>query len=312
MIFYNYRYLFSQKGSMKKIIDRKKNASVKSNSRVTSKTLSRVTPKVTERFASKTAPKSISKTKPKSDQVGKFVEKYSDFVYGVHATIELLQAKRRKVSMVYTTKILIKSWNMIEKILPKHVPVQFVSREVLDNMTGSTDHQGIVVYVSPFPVEKSMFDPEKAPLIVVLDGVQDVRNLGAIVRSAYCTGVDGIVLCSKNGASLTPAAIKASAGLSEHAKIFVAPSMGFVMQELKNKGYFIYLATLGEGENAATLAFKKPAALVIGSEETGVSKEILKYGTRVLLPQRRSDISYNASVAAGILMFLMGNQFKKI
>jgi len=242
----------------------------------------------------------------------KSAEKYSDFVYGVHPALEVLQAKRRKVSMAYTTKVPVKSWGQIEKLLPKHVPVQFVTREVLENMVGTADHQGIVLFVSPFPFEKNMFDSAKYPLLVVLDGVQDVRNLGAIIRSAYCTGVDGIVLCSKNSAPLTCSAIKASAGLSEHARIYVAPSMGFVMQELKNRGYAIYLATLGAGENAATVEFKQPAALVIGSEESGVSKEVLKYGTRILLPQRRADISYNASVAAGILMFLMGNQLKKI
>ena len=243
---------------------------------------------------------------------GKSAEKYSDFVYGVHAALEVLQAKRRKISMVYTTKTPVKSWGQIEKFLPKHIQIQFVTREVLEGITGTTDHQGIVLFVSPFPFEKNMFESQKYPFLVVLDGVQDVRNLGAIIRSAYCTGVDGIVLCSKNSAPLTSAAIKASAGLAEHARIFIAPSMGFVMQELKNRGYGIYLATLGAGENAATIEFKQPAALVIGGEESGVSKEILKYGTRVLLPQRRSDISYNASVAAGILMFLMGNQFKKI
>lgn len=238
--------------------------------------------------------------------------KYSDFVYGVHAVLELLTAKRRKVSMVYTTKHEIKSWSKIAQLLPSHIQVQFVTREVLDNMSGTTEHQGIVLFVAPFPFEKSMFDSKVNPFVVVLDSIQDVRNLGAILRSAYCTGADGIVLCSKNSAPLTPAAIKASAGLSEHAKIFVTPSMGFALQELKHKGYELYVTTLGSGENAATIKFNKPAALVIGNEESGVSKEVLKSGIRVLLPQRRSDISYNASVAAGILMFLMGVQFNKI
>ncbi|HSW76144.1 MAG TPA: 23S rRNA (guanosine(2251)-2'-O)-methyltransferase RlmB [Candidatus Saccharimonadales bacterium] len=243
---------------------------------------------------------------------GKSTEKYSDYIYGVHSALEVLQAKRRKVSMVYTTKAPVKSWGQIESLLPKYVQIQFVTRDVLDNISGTTEHQGIVLFVSPFPYEKSMFEPAKYPFLVVLDGVQDVRNLGAIIRSAYVAGVDGIVLCGRNSAPLTPAAIKSSAGLAEHARIFVAPSMGFAMQELKNRGYNIYLATLGAGQNAATVQYKQPAALVIGSEESGISKEVLKYGTRILLPQRRADISYNASVAAGILMFLMGNQFHKI
>ena len=242
----------------------------------------------------------------------KSMPSYSDFVYGVHAVLEVLMAKRRKVSAVYTTKFQIKSWAQIEKVLPKHIPIKVVEKEVLEKITGTTEHQGILIFVSAFPFEKNMFDSSKSRFLVVLDGVQDVRNLGAIIRSAYCTGVEGVVLCCRNSAPLTPAAIKASAGLAEHIRIFIAPSMGFAMQELKKQGYHIYLATLGAGENAAAVQYEIPTALVIGNEESGVSKEILKYGTQVLLPQRRADISYNASVAAGILLFLIGNQLKKI
>lgn len=238
--------------------------------------------------------------------------KYADFVYGVHSALELLTAKRRKVSIVYTTKHEIKAWPKISKLLPAHTQIQFVTRENLDNIAQTTQHQGIVIFTAPFPFEKNIFDTKTNSFVIVLDGVQDVRNLGAIIRSAYCTGVDGIVICGKNSAPLTPAAIQASAGLAEHTKIFIAPSMAFALQELKAKGFELYIATLGAGENAATLKFEKPAALIIGNEESGVSKETLKSGTRVLLPQRREDISYNASVAAGILMFLMGVQFKKI
>ncbi len=238
--------------------------------------------------------------------------KYTDFVYGAHACLELLQAKRRKISTVYTTKHEIKSWSKIKQLLPAHASIQFVTREILDRMTDNAQHQGIVIFTAPFIYEKNIFDAKSNPFILVLDGVQDIGNLGAIIRSAYCAGVDGIVLCSKNSAPLTPAAIKASAGLAEHAKIFIAPTINFALQELKNKGYQLYIATLGQGENAAKLSFQAPAALIIGNEESGVSKETLKSGIRVLLPQRRADISYNASVAAGILMFLISVQFQKI
>lgn len=242
----------------------------------------------------------------------KTLPKYTDFVYGAHACLEMLAAKRRKVSTVYTTKHEIKSWAKIKSLLPAHIPVQFVAREVLDNMTDGAQHQGIVIFVAPFPYEKNIFDAKNNSFIVLLDSIQDVGNLGAIIRSAYCAGVDGIVLCGKNSASLTPAAIKASAGLAEHTKIFIAPSINFALQELKIKGYNLYIATLEQGQNAAQTQFNKPAALIIGNEESGVSKEALKSGVKVLLPQRRCDISYNASVAAGILMFLMGVQFQKI
>lgn len=236
----------------------------------------------------------------------------SNIVYGVHSILELLSAKRRKVSMIYTVKPFIKSWNKIQAVLPSYVQIQFVDRATLEKICASSEHQGVVAVVQPFPFESKIFDSKKFPFLMVLDGVQDVRNLGAIIRSSYCAGVDGIILSGKNSAPLTAAAIKASAGLAEHCRIYIAPTLSSAMSELASQGYHIYLATLGQGENAAQVSYKMPAALVIGNEESGISKEILSSGTRVLLPQRRSDISYNASVAAGILLFLMGVQFKKI
>lgn len=236
----------------------------------------------------------------------------ANVVYGVHSILELLIAKRRKVSMVYTVKPFIKSWSRIQALLPSYVQIQYVDRITLENISGSSEHQGIVAIVQPFPFESKIFDAKKFPFLVVLDGIQDVRNLGAIIRSAYCAGVDGIVLSGKHSAPMTAAAIKASAGLAEHSRIYIAPTLSSAMSELAAQGYHIYLATLGQGENAAQISYKTPSALVIGNEESGISKDILSSGTRVLLPQRRSDISYNASVAAGILLFLMGVQFKKI
>lgn len=240
------------------------------------------------------------------------VQKYSEFIYGIHAVIELLVAKRRKIGTIYTTAEPIKAWNQIKKLLPEHVPVMHVTREKLSTMAQTTDHQGVLAFVAPFPYAKQMFHASKHPFILLLDGVQDVRNLGAIIRSAYCTGVDGIVLVKKGGASITAAAVKASAGLAEHVQIFIAPSIASAVQDLQQNGYHIYLATLGKGENAAKFSFEKPTALVIGSEESGISPSIFKNGTRILLPQRRADISYNASVAAGILLFLIGSQIQKI
>ncbi|MBI2344733.1 23S rRNA (guanosine(2251)-2'-O)-methyltransferase RlmB [Candidatus Dependentiae bacterium] len=248
----------------------------------------------------------------KKGHVKKTSVNQANIVYGVHSVLELLTAKRRKVSMVYTVKPLIKSWSRIQGVLPSYVQIQYVDRITLENICGSSEHQGIVAVVQPFPFESKIFDAKKFPFLVVLDGIQDVRNLGAIIRSAYCAGVDGIILSGKSSAPLTAAAIKASAGLAEHSRIYIASTLSLAMSELVAQGYHIYLATLGQGENAAQISYKAPSVLVIGNEESGISKDILSSGTRVLLPQRRSDISYNASVAAGILLFLMGVQFKKI
>lgn len=238
--------------------------------------------------------------------------KYTNFVYGVHPIIELLQTKRLKIGAIYTLNNPIKSWATISKMIPSHIPVSMVTRETLDNIALSKDHQGILAFVGDFPFSQAMFTPEKQQFVVILDEIQDVRNLGAILRSAYCTGVDGIVLVRSNAASLTAAAFKASAGLAMHLPIHLAGSVKSAIVELKKSGYHIYCATLGGSQSVANFQFQGPAVLVIGNEEIGISNDVAKMGTKILLPQRRPDISYNASVAAGILMYSIGLQLKKI
>ena len=145
----------------------------------------------------------------------------------------------------------------------------------------------------------------------MLDGVQDARNVGAILRSAYCTNADGVIMIQKGAAPLNAAAIKASAGLAEHLEIFNAPSAPAAAAELKKAGYNLYLAIF-DGTQAQKVTYQEPLCIVIGGEGFGISKEILKSGTHVTLPQKRNDISYNASVAAGILLFLVATQKGRI
>lgn len=235
-------------------------------------------------------------------------QKTGEFVYGIHPLLEVLKAKRRKVITIYTTKPTPKSWETIEPYLPTYpVNYQYVSRDVITKIAQTTDHQGVVALVQPFPVRKKMFDPAKQKFLVMLDGIQDARNLGAIIRSAYCTGFQGIIMTKKNTAPLNAAALKSSAGLAEHMEIFVANSAQEAVLELRKAHYQLYLATFG-GQDATTLAYQQPLCLVIGGEGFGISKEILKAGTHVTIPQKTADISYNASVAAGILLFLISTK----
>jgi len=235
-----------------------------------------------------------------------------ELIYGIHPLIEVLKAKRRKVISIYTTKPEPKAWDSIKKVMPKYpVPIQYVNRDILTKMAGTTDHQGIVSWVQIYPFRKKFFDPEKEQFLVMLDGVQDVGNLGAILRSAYCTGVDGVILLKKNAAPLNATAFKSSAGLAEYLQIYQAASVQEAVQELKQHGYTLYLAMF-DGEDANKCEYKQPLCMVIGGEGFGISKNITKSGIHVTLPQKITGISYNASVAAGILLFLVGTQQNKI
>lgn len=233
-------------------------------------------------------------------------------IFGIHPIVECLKAKRRKIISLYTTKPHPKGFKEIERHLPKHpVSTQYVSREVLHKMADSEDHQGVIGWVRDFPFRKKPFDSKKQKFIVLLDGIQDPRNVGAIIRSAYCAGADGVVLCKKGGSSLSATAIKASAGLAEHMEIFVYPSVQAAAQELKNAGYNLFMAVFN-GQPVTECEFSEPVCLVIGNEAVGVSKSILKLGKGVTIAQRSANISYNASVAAGILLYQIGIKNKRI
>ncbi len=235
-----------------------------------------------------------------------------ELIFGVHPIVECLKAKRRKIISIYTTKPQPKAFVQIERLLPQYkVPIQYVSRDVLHKMAGSTDHQGVIAWVRSFPFRKKDFNPEKQKFLVMLDGIQDPRNVGAIIRSAYCAGADGVVLCKKGGAPLSGVALKASAGLAEHMEILIASSSQSAVQILKGAGYHLYMAVFN-GKSALDCSYEGPLCFVVGSEGAGVTKSIIRYGTQITLPQRSSDISYNVSVAAGILLFHIGAITKRI
>jgi 23S rRNA (guanosine2251-2'-O)-methyltransferase len=226
-----------------------------------------------------------------------------ELVYGVHAILELLKAKKRKLYSIYTTKPTPKAWDKIEELLPKYTMIQYVDKRVLNKMADSEDHQNILGLASPFVTRNKMFDPKKNKFLVLLDGIQDTKNLGAILRSAYCTSVDGVIVTLKNSAPISAAAIKSSAGLAEHLEILQTSSVSQAVVNLKESGYHIYLATVDNSKPVDKVDYKFPLCVVIGNEATGISKSILNSGEHISLPQKRADISYNASVAAGIIMF---------
>ncbi len=233
----------------------------------------------------------------------------SELVYGVHPVRELLAQKKRKILGIFTLATEPKIWEQLQPLLPKYpYAVHRLSRQALSERLGTTEHQGIAVHAEPFPFRKKFFDPAREPFLVMLDGIQDVRNLGAILRSAYCTGAQGVILCEKNGVQLTPAALKASAGLAERMSIYQVSSAPVALVDLKKAGYHVYVAALSETPNAYTLEYKTPLCVIIGSEGVGVSGHVLRSGMVVTLPQKTADISYNASVAAGILLSLISHK----
>lgn len=233
----------------------------------------------------------------------KRVQQSGDILFGAHPIIECIKAGKRRVLALYMTKPEPKAWARVKPYLSKYTPpIQHVGRDVLARMAGCDDHMGIVAVVSPFAYASKPITPQEKQRILLLDGVQDVHNLGAIVRSAYCAKFDA-VLVTKQCARMVAGVFKASAGLAEHMPIYLVASLAHAVSELKGMGYGVYMTVADGGVDATTVSYQTPLCLVIGSEESGIDAKVRNQGIKVTLPQRDTS-SYNASVAAGIFLFL--------
>ncbi|MGI6240254.1 MAG: 23S rRNA (guanosine(2251)-2'-O)-methyltransferase RlmB [Christensenellales bacterium] len=187
------------------------------------------------------------------------------------------------------------------------IVVQKIDRQRLDAIAPA--HQGMVAYVAAaaYATVDELIEVARArgeaPFLVVLDGVTDPHNLGAVIRSAECTGAHGVIIPERRASGLTPAAAKAAAGALSHIKVARVKNLNRTIDELKQAGLWIVAAAL-DGEDATRADFSGAIALVIGSEGEGISHLTLsKCDRRVSIPIKGRIESYNASVAAGILLY---------
>ena len=188
-----------------------------------------------------------------------------------------------------------------------HIPIQTVERSRLDEIT--RNHQGMLAFASAYryyEVEDMLSDAEakgEKPFLVVLDGVTDPQNLGAVIRTAACVGAHGVIVPERRAVGLTPSAVKASAGAVETVKVARVTNLNRTLEALKARGIWLYAADMA-GEDYRRVAFDGPMALIIGAEGEGVSRLVLENSDyRVSLPMKGGVGSLNASVAAGILMY---------
>ena len=185
--------------------------------------------------------------------------------------------------------------------------VQQVDRSRLDQIYPS--HQGMLAFVASVDYKSvdDMFayaaEKGEDPFFVILDGITDPHNLGAIIRSAECAGAHGVILPERRAAGLGPAAAKATAGALNHMRIARVKNLNRTIDELKERNVWV-IGTAMDGENALTADLTGPVALVIGSEGDGISHLTLEKCDRTLtLPMKGQIQSLNASVAAGVLLY---------
>ncbi len=189
------------------------------------------------------------------------------------------------------------------------IPFQFVPKEKLNRLTRQ-NHQGVVAFVSPINYAKveniipGLYEAGQTPFLLILDKVTDVRNLGSIARTAECAGVHAIILPSRGSALINSDAIKTSAGALNKLDVCRVPNLKETIVFLKDSGIKVVAASEKAEKAVYETEFKKPVAVIMGSEEKGVSEAYLELCDDVVsIPMLGETQSLNVSVAAGIILF---------
>ena len=237
-----------------------------------------------------------------------------NIVFGIRPLIEAIESGRQ-IEKVYVRKgaegqLLseLKSVCKAQKVHMQEVPV-----EKLNRMT-KLNHQGVVATVSPIvyaDVEEILSGvPEgEAGLIVLLDSITDVRNFGAIARSAECVGAHGLITSLKSSAPVNAEAIKSSAGALNIIPVARVGSIRNTLKALQAEGYQIAAATEKAEQTVYEADLTRPTVLVMGSEDTGISKEVLKMcDCQMAIPMKGRIESLNVSAAAAVILFEIQRQ----
>lgn len=197
--------------------------------------------------------------------------------------------------------------DIIKMAKEANVIVQYVDRSRLDQLYPA--HQGMLAYVAAVPyvsvedILENAKNKGEDPFIILLDGITDPHNLGAIIRSAECAGAHGVIVPERRAAGLGPTAAKAAAGALNHMPIARVKNLNRTIEQLKSENIWV-IGTAMDGEDAFTADLTGPVALVIGSEGDGISRLTLeKCDRKLTLPMKGHIESLNASVAAGVLMY---------
>ena len=232
------------------------------------------------------------------------------YIYGINAVSEALKARGRAFEWVGMAKERhdLRLQRLVEDCRRLAVPVRFLERTELDRMAGNASHQGVVAVTSA----KQYSDLDDVvgakrgqySLVVVLDGVEDPHNLGAILRTADAAGADGIVIPERRAASVTGTVTKASAGASEHLPIAKVTNIARTVEELKERN----LWTVGLDQRASqtydALDYNMDCALVLGAEGKGLHDLVKKKcDFLVSIPMLGKVSSLNVSVAAAIVLY---------
>ncbi|HBN64301.1 MULTISPECIES: 23S rRNA (guanosine(2251)-2'-O)-methyltransferase RlmB [Duncaniella] len=234
----------------------------------------------------------------------------SDYIYGLRAVIEAIEAGK-EIDKIFMAKDLqgdlaseLIALARANRVVMQRVPVERINRITRKN------HQGVLAMMSAITYHRldhlvpELYEAGILPFIVILDGITDVRNFGAIARTCECAGVDAIVIPEHGSVSVGGDAVKTSAGALHHIPVCRVSSAAWAAKFLRENGYNVVAVTEKSDMNYTEGKYSDPVAIVMGAEDVGISPEVMKQcDTRVGIPMFGNIGSLNVSVAAGVMIY---------
>lgn len=234
-----------------------------------------------------------------------------EWIFGIRAVIEAIQEEKEIDKVMLKQGIRGELFQQLFTLLrSRNIPFQYVPDEVFKPFA-DRNHQGVLAEVAPVPYQEleEVLDAAvargKVPFILILDRVTDVRNFGAIIRSAECAGVDAVVIPTKNSAKISSDALKTSAGAIYHLPVCRVQNLKKVVRELKFQREFqVYAATEKAEKFYTQVDMTLPTAVVMGSEDKGIDEGLLNIVTDCIkIPQYGQIESLNVSAAAAVIVY---------
>lgn len=238
------------------------------------------------------------------------VEDKMQFLYGIHPVMEAVKAGRRFDKVLLKQGLEGQQFRELYGLLgEKNIPYQFVPIDRLNRAVRGA-HQGVVAYISQIDyveledMVNNALAKTASPILVILDGVSDVRNLGAIARTLECVGGNGIIVPTKGGAAINAEAIKASAGALMRMDTCRVPNLRYAAYFLKQSGFRLVAATEKVDNYIYNVDLTGPIAVIMGSEGKGISSAMLELAdVKAAIPMAGEIGSLNVSIAAAVMLY---------
>lgn len=233
-----------------------------------------------------------------------------ELLYGLHAVREALRAGTRPLRRILVLRIDRQFSDLVQLAKSKRIPVHIEPQAALDRLVPAGKHQGIIAFVAAKSYSSTEEILERArvlgeaPLLIILDGVEDPHNLGAVLRTAETAGVHGVIVPERRAVGLTSVVAKVSAGALDHMLVARVVNLSRLIEELKAAGVWVYAVEPTAPTSYTAMDLTGPVALVLGGEGEGIRPGVLKEcDARISIPMKGKVESLNVSAAVAVTVF---------